>query len=377
MPAGSISDQPVRQQLPEFTVDDPRGRLITVRQLLSHRSGLPSPTVIAPAASPQERVGQLRDVHLDSDPGTAYVYSNLNYHVAARLVEVSSGQDFSTHLHDHVFAPLEMNSTRAVNVTDDQPGTTDGHVTAYGGFIPLPGAGRHERRGRGSDPAPPTIWLAGWRCSSGVGWPPMAPDSCPLISSERLRLRWGDSPYGFGWQATRTSVPARIGHDGSLTRYSARAELVPSSGYGVVVLVNSDTPITKHPFEISAGIVDLTEGRVPDAGAPVATIVDAVLGLVTIVVVGLGVRGVLRSGAWASRRRRWPSWRFGLRLLPQLLMPAVALGVFVVLPRLSGPSASAVDAFGLWPAAMVLLLVSAAVGLMLTVVRMHRRLRAH
>ena len=55
-----------------------------------------------------ERVAQLRDLHLDSDPGTAYVYSNLNYHVAARLVEVSSGQDFSTYLHDHVFPPLGM-----------------------------------------------------------------------------------------------------------------------------------------------------------------------------------------------------------------------------------------------------------------------------
>lgn len=92
--AGRIDlDQPVRRQLPEFTVDDPRGTLITVRQLLSHRSGLPNPTLIAPAASPQERVGQLRNVHLDSHPGSRYVYSNLNYHVAVRLVEVSSGQD--------------------------------------------------------------------------------------------------------------------------------------------------------------------------------------------------------------------------------------------------------------------------------------------
>jgi hypothetical protein len=50
-------------------------------------------------------------------------------------------------------------------------------------------------------------------------------------------------------------------------------------------------------------------------------------------------------------------------------MPAVAVGAFMVLPPLSGPRASAVDAFGLWPAAMVLLLVSAVVGLVLTGVR--------
>ena len=371
--AGRIDlDQPVRRQLPEFTVDDPRGALITVRQLLSHRSGLPNPTVIAPAASPQERVGQLRDVHLDSDPGSTFVYSNLNYHLAARLVEVSSGQDFSTYLHDHVFAPLGMDNTRAVDVTDDQPGTTDGHVTAYGGVVPLPElVGMNAGAGGVISTADD---LARWLAMQQRGG--VAADGARLLSADLVREAQtpvADSSYGMGWQATRTSVPARIGHDGSLTRYSARAELVPSSGYGVVVLLNSYTPITKHPFEISAGIVDLTEGKAPDAGAPVATIVDGILGLMTIMVIGLGVRGVIRSKIWVARRGRRPGWLFGIRLLPQLVMPVVAIGVFVVLPRLAGQSASAVDAFGLWPAAMVLLLVSAVVGLTLTGVRAARR----
>lgn len=104
---------------------------------------------------------------------------------------------------------------------------------------------------------------------------------------------------------------------------------------------------------------------------------DALLGLITVVVAGLGVRGALRSEAWVARRRQWPGWRFGLRLLPQLVLSAVAVGVFVVLPRLAGDGASAVDAFGLWPAAMILLMISAAIGLMLSVVRLAGRHRAH
>ena len=373
--AGRIDlDQPVRRQLPEFTVDDPRGELITVRQLLSHRTGLPNPTFVAPATSPEERVAQLRDLHLDSDPGTAYVYSNLNYHVAARLVEVSSGQDFSTYLHDHVFTPLGMDSTRAVNVTAHQPGSTDGHVTVYGGVIPLPElVGMNAGAGGVISTADD---LARWLAMQQRGG--VAADGTRLLSADLVREAQtpvADSSYGFGWQRTQTSVPERVGHDGSLTRYSARVELVPSTGYGVVVLLNSYTPITKHPFEISAGIIDLTEGRTPDSGAPVATIVDALLGLVTVLVAGLGVRGAVRSGDWVARRRRWSGWRFGLRLLPQLVLPAAAVGAFVVLPRLAGDGASAVDAFGLWPAAMILLLVSAVVGLLLTAVRVGRRLR--
>ena len=367
-------DDQVQQQLPGFTLSDDRGPSITVRQLLSHRSGLPNPTLIAPAGSPRQRVDQLRDVRLVSDPGSSYLYSNLNYQVAARLVEVVSGQDFSDYLHDRVFAPLGMDDTRSVDVTDDQPGTDDGHVTAYGGALRLPelralnvGAG-----GVISTADDLARWLA-MQQRGGV-----TEDGTRLLSAALIREAQtpvADSAYGFGWQRTQTSVPERVGHDGSLTRYSSRVELVPSSGYGVVVLLNSYTPITKHPFEISAGIVDLTEGRTPDSGAPVATLVDVGLGLVTLAVLAFGVRGAVRSSRWASRRRHWPGWRFGLRLLPQLLLPAAAVGVFVVLPWASGPGVTAVDALGLWPAAMILLLVAALVGAVLTVLRLVGRRR--
>lgn len=366
-------DGSVQDQLPGFTLADDRAGAVTLRQLLSHRSGLPNPTLVTPAESPTERVAQLRDVRLVSEPGSRYLYSNLNYQVAARLVEVTSGQDLAAYLHDRVFAPLGMDDTRSVDVVDGQPGTDDGHVTAYGGALALPEL-RSMVAGAGGVISTADD-LARWLAMQQRGG--VAEDGTRLLSASLLREAQtpvADSSYGFGWQRTQTSVPERVGHDGSLTRYSARVELVPSSGYGVVVLLNSYTPITKHPFEISAGVVDLTEGRTPDAGAPIATLVDDALGLVTVVVLGLGARGLRRSASFSARRRSWPGWRFGLRLLPQLLLPAVALAVVVVLPALSGPGVTAIDAFGLWPAAMVLLLTAAVVGLGLTGLRIARRL---
>lgn len=366
---GTVSDQ-----LPGFTLADDRVGSLTLRQLLSHRSGLPNPSLLAPAESPEERVAQLRDVHLVSDPGSRYLYSNLNYHVAARLVEVTSGQDFASYLRDHVFAPLGMDATRSVDVVDDQPGTDDGYVTAYGGAIALPEL-RSMTAGAGGVISTADD-LARWLAMQQRGG--VTEDGTRLLSEALLREAQtpvADSAYGFGWQRTRTSVPERVGHDGSLTRYSSRVELVPRSGYGFVVLLNSYTPITKHPFEISAGVVDLTEGRVPDAGLPIATLVDVGLAVVTAVVLGLGVLGARRSSAWAARRRAWPSWRFGLRLLPQLVLPALAVGVFVVLPTSAGPGVTAVDAFGLWPAVMVLLAAGAVVGLTLTGLRLGGRRR--
>ena len=99
-------DDPVVSHLPEFAVDDPRAEAITVRQLLSHTSGLPNPAIVPPADTIAETVDRLGDWQLASDPGTKYLYSNANYWTASRLVEVVSGTAFETYVRDHVFVPL-------------------------------------------------------------------------------------------------------------------------------------------------------------------------------------------------------------------------------------------------------------------------------
>ncbi|GAA1845348.1 serine hydrolase domain-containing protein [Microlunatus capsulatus] len=362
-------DRSVTSQLPEFTLDDPRGAEITVRQLLEHTSGLPNPLVIAAAADPAQRVSQVRTISLDNDPGTTYAYSNLNYQTAARLVETVSGQDFATYLDEHIFTPLGMADTRSVLTTPNEVGLDDGHVTAYGGAWRLREMtamyiGSGSVISTAHDMA---LWLA-MQQRGGV-----TADGTRLLSQELItqaRSPRDGSTYALGWQATTTSTPPRIGHDGALTRYSARAELVPSSGYGVVVLLNSYTPITKHPFEISAGVVALTEGRAPSSGAPVATIVDAILGVLTLAVVALAVVGLRRAPRWVERRSNRSTWSFGLRLVPQLLAPAVAIYVFAVLPALDNNSATPVDALGLFPALMILLAISAVGGILVTATRL-------
>ena len=130
-------DDPVIDHLPEFVLDDTRGASITVRQLLAHTSGLPNPMIVPPAESPQQRMPQLQDIELVNDPGTSYLYSNLGYHTAARLIEVVSGQPYADYLEEHLFAPLGMHDTFATLDRSDDTGRISGHVTAYGGAIPL------------------------------------------------------------------------------------------------------------------------------------------------------------------------------------------------------------------------------------------------
>ena len=49
-------------------------------------------------------------VHLVYQPGTAFIYG-MNTDVLGRVVEVVSGQDFSSYLHEHILKPLGMNDT--------------------------------------------------------------------------------------------------------------------------------------------------------------------------------------------------------------------------------------------------------------------------
>ena len=137
-------------------------------------------------------------------------------------------------------------------------------------------------------------------------------------------------------------------------------------------MLNSFTPTLEHPYEISTGIIDITEGRSPQLGAPVVTLLDAALGLLTVLVVVLTGLGVRRSGRWARRRAAWPHWRFALRLLPQAITPVLAATVLLA-PVLGGTAVGPLDVVALWPAAMVLLFASASSGVMLIVARAAQR----
>lgn len=375
--AGRIGlDDPVRQHLAEFVVGDPRGTMITVRQLLSHTSGLPNPTIVPPATTVEQDVARVGELSLATEPGAKYAYSNLNYRVAARLIEVVADQPFEQYLDQHVFDPLGMHDTRTVIVTEaGVPGLADGHVTAYGSAVPLREMIRINAGSGGviSTANDLALWLA-MQQHGGVAADGTRVLSARLIEEARTRQP-GAGISGLGWQHSRTADPLRIGHSGSLTRYSARADLVPESGIAVAVILNSYTPTREHPYELSSGIIDLTEGRVPTVGAPVPTIIDGILGLITLGVIMMAVRGLLRSRRWADRRNSWSGWRYGLRLLPQLIMPVAAVIVVGVLPVIDDNAATVLDVFGLWPAAIVLLLVSALAGATLITARLVQRRR--
>jgi CubicO group peptidase (beta-lactamase class C family) len=109
---GKLSlDDPVSKYLPGISGGD----RITIRQLLSHTSGLqdfwPQDYLFAEMTkptAPQGIVDKWAKKPLDFQPGARWQYSNTGYVVAGMIAEKVSGEALLAYLNRKIFAPLDM-----------------------------------------------------------------------------------------------------------------------------------------------------------------------------------------------------------------------------------------------------------------------------
>jgi uncharacterized protein YbbC (DUF1343 family)/CubicO group peptidase (beta-lactamase class C family) len=104
-------NDPVVKYLPEFA---PNGKEdITVRQLLTHYSGLAPDVELTPAFDSKESAYRLSFAETPAQaPGSGFVYSDTNFIVLGALVEKVSGETLDAYAERHIFAPLKMTHTR-------------------------------------------------------------------------------------------------------------------------------------------------------------------------------------------------------------------------------------------------------------------------
>ena len=103
-------DAPVQRYLPDFQGDG-RGR-ITLRHLLTHRSGLPQWLPVYYHASDAEAAyAYIRDVPLRWDVGEGRHYSDLGFMLLGRVVERVSGQSLDAFLATRFYGPLGLAAT--------------------------------------------------------------------------------------------------------------------------------------------------------------------------------------------------------------------------------------------------------------------------
>lgn len=104
-------DSSVSHYLPEFERTDKQ--MITVRELLTHTSGLPAwrPLYVLTEDQPDRAAGAIASLDLEYKPGTRVVYSDLGFIALGILLERMTGQRLANMAQHEIFEPLKLQQT--------------------------------------------------------------------------------------------------------------------------------------------------------------------------------------------------------------------------------------------------------------------------
>lgn len=121
-------DTPITTYLPGFR--RATGDRITVRHLLTHRSGLPHDQG---PPSEEYRPEEGLDADLLAEPGSTFQYNNRDYYLLARILERVTGRTWAQLLRERVLRPAGMAATGEHPYPAALPGEAAGYVAADSG----------------------------------------------------------------------------------------------------------------------------------------------------------------------------------------------------------------------------------------------------
>jgi CubicO group peptidase (beta-lactamase class C family) len=110
--AGGLTlESSVSQFLPEFDRSDKKA--ITIRELLTHTSGLPAwrPLYLLAEGGPDGTLSAIANLNLEYQPGARVVYSDLGFIVLGLLLEKLTGQPLTDLGRSEIFKPLNLKRT--------------------------------------------------------------------------------------------------------------------------------------------------------------------------------------------------------------------------------------------------------------------------
>jgi CubicO group peptidase (beta-lactamase class C family) len=109
-------DDLIIEHLPELHFADPGlERQLTIRDLLAHRTGLPSTDYWAflQAMPLAEQIRRLRFVAAVEPPRTRLIYQNTMYELAGEIIDRVTGQHWDRFLSERLWQPIGMRDTVA------------------------------------------------------------------------------------------------------------------------------------------------------------------------------------------------------------------------------------------------------------------------
>ncbi len=280
-------DTTVAEAFPEFAARmDPRLRGVTLTQLLSHTSGLPSDNdaflrLIQQSFTLEElnldelrtwMVGEWSKQPLEAEPGSRFAYSNMGYIMAGSIIERAGGKTWEELVSKRVFDPLRLRS--AGLGPQSSLGRVDaplGHSIREDGTLKPMLAGPYGDNPAVLGPAG-TVHLsvldfaswAGWNAGEGKRGPALArPETVRKLHTKIIDMERPDAApgtpksggYGLGWAMITPSYASGpvLQHGGSNNMNLATIFLQPDRDFAMVLVTNVGGK------QADAALLELTE----------------------------------------------------------------------------------------------------------------------
>lgn len=246
-------DTPVRSVLPDFALaDDDAASQVTVRQLLSHTSGIDGDLFVDTGRGDdavENYVGTLHAAALIHPVGEGFSYCNSGFVIAGRIVETLRGQTWDEALHTHLIKPLGLQHTVTLAEQAILHSVAVGHtVDASGATTPSPVWGIARSMG----PAGSIVSTVHDQLvfATALWHDGLAENGVRILSKEKARLmrkvniELGDrshrfSGWGLGWFFEDWSSEITFGHDGGTIAQRAYLRILPEAGLLLCLLTNA------------------------------------------------------------------------------------------------------------------------------------------
>ena len=284
---GTLSvDDPVNAYVPHL--EEVPGDPITVEELLTHTSGMPSDgsavVLIGRHTDEATVAGGLGDggddfrryVQDASDDRVTdderFFYYNSGYTVLGEVVAAVDGRPYEQYVREEIFEPLGMDRStfeRDPFAADDDAMTPycteeDGHRASDFPFDP----GLYAPGGLVSSVTEMTRYLRAMMTDGSFdGGSVCDPESVEELQAPRTTRRrdldGSKQQYGYGWMRKELAGDELVGHGGSVSVSTAYLGFLKDAGLGVAVSCN--TTANPHPSSLGAAVLAIAAGEDPTA----------------------------------------------------------------------------------------------------------------
>ena len=235
-------DDPISTWLPQLT----RSNEVTLREILSHTSGYQdyyaedySMLRMKNPTTADAIIDNWGKKPLDFDPGTQWQYSNTNFVIAGKIVEIVSGMPVMKFLQQNIFTPLQM--TDVMNSDMHRLEQTDAHGYiryALGPLRPAPQDGPGWMFAAG-ELAMPVRDLLLWDIAM-MNESLLQPASYKEMFTG-VKLKDGeDTHYGLGVEISTRDGHLVISHSGEVSGFTSENMVLPQDKVAIAVFTNQE-----------------------------------------------------------------------------------------------------------------------------------------